>query len=406
MTQEAADSSSLTNALQLSTRQVSKRAVLFLLRLVLAIGLSTTSSFAYAIGPQLNLDTVNVKQEGTADFSALLLGPDAISDFPSPRFNSGETGDQSFRLYVDLDSIHQITFNGFTLSAYVVDERATAPMTFKFQVTGSPNGTFADLATRVYFHVIDGRVTSTGWILMPVYNGTKTELLKMKGQNDLEYVSVSRPSQIQISLESLPDTLTVYVTDVSSTKDCQSCWLKVSSAVTDKNPLTVDPTTKALLPVDFVPNSVPALMQSALIVKTDVPHDTVTLTVTYHTYPGGAARKQTIPVKVRFNPALWALALALVGGVVLGLIARYLLNGKLGKDNESGLHAIFAALVFGFIGEVIGVLLTSFGNSKLVLFDLNLDPRQVFPAFILAVLISGGSTVVSWMQGIFGKSHD
>jgi len=153
-----------------------------------------------------------------------------------------------------------------------------------------------------------------------------------------------------------------------------------------------------------VPKSMPALMQGALIIKPDVPHDTLLLSVTYHTVPGGSARKQTISVPIRFGPGLFGLALALCGGLALGLTARYLLTGKLGKDTEPALHAILFALVFGLIAESIGFMMTAYGNSKLVLFDLDIDPRQLFPAFILATLVSGGSAVITWMKGLFGKT--
>lgn len=81
-----------------------------------------------------------------------------------------------------------------------------------------------------------------------------------------------------------------------------------------------------------------------------------------------------------------------------------MLTGKLGKDNERAVHAIFAVIVFGLIAEFVGILLTAYGNSKLVLFGLDIDPRQLFPAFILAMLVSGGSAVVSWVKELFGRT--
>jgi hypothetical protein len=59
--------------------------------------------------------------------------------------------------------------------------------------------------------------------------------------------------------------------------------------------------------------------------------------------------------------------------------------------------------VLALIAEVVGVMMTAYGNSKLVLFNLDVDPRQLFPAFILAMLISGGSAVGTWVKGVFGK---
>src|ERR1700739_2546171 len=64
-------------------------------------------------GPQFTMDSVNVRQEGVVSFSTLFAGPDPRSDFPEPRFLVGQTDDQAFRLYVDVDSIQQVRFNAF-----------------------------------------------------------------------------------------------------------------------------------------------------------------------------------------------------------------------------------------------------------------------------------------------------
>jgi hypothetical protein len=145
-------------------------------------------------------------------------------------------------------------------------------------------------------------------------------------------------------------------------------------------------------------------MQGALAVKSDVPHDTLALTLTYHTVPGGNDRRQTVLAMVRFGPGLLGLALALLGGIGLGLAARYLITGRLGNENERAFHAVLLALVLGIIAEFVGILLTAYGNSKLILFGLDIDPRQLFPAFILALLVSGGAAVTGWVKDFFGKS--
>ncbi len=239
---------------------------------------------------------------------------------------------------------------------------------------------------------------------MPVYNATKTDLLVAEKQNEPAYVSVSGTTPLQIRLSNVADTLPVSVTDVSVGEGCPKCWTRVASPVNEKSPLQIDPGTAASLPIDLSPNSIPALLQGAIVVKTDIPHDTLSMTVTYHTVPGGADKKQTLLAQVRFGPGLFGLAMALCGGIALGLAAKYLLTGKLGKDGERSVHAISSALVFGIIAEFVGVMLTAYGSSKLVLFGLDIDPRQLFPAFILAMLVSGGPAVVSWMKELFGKA--
>jgi hypothetical protein len=361
--------------------------------------------FAQPAGPQLILDSVNVRQEGVVSFSTLALGSESRSDFPEPQFLLGQTDDQAFRLCIDLASIQQVRFNAFTFTAYLVSDKGATPAAYRYQITGNPAGQFHDSPVRVSFHVKNGSNALQGSILMPVYNATAGDLLEVGQPSELTYVSVSGSTPLQVRLGNGADALPIAVTDVAVSEDCPNCWTRIDSKVNEKNPLAIDPATNATLPLSLFPNTIPALLQGALAIRTDVPHDTLALTVTYHTLPGGADRRQTIPAKVRFGPGLFGLALALCGGIALGLAARYLLTGKIGKENERALHAILTALVLGTIAEFIGILLTAYGNSRLILFGLDIDPRQLFPAFILAILVSGGAAVTTWVKDLFGKTR-
>ena len=361
-------------------------------------------ALAQPASPQLIMDSVNVRQEGVVSFSTLALGPENRSGFPTPQFLLGQTEDQAFRLCIDLASIQQVRFNTFTFTAYLVNNKAAAHEAYGFQITGNPAGLFRDSPVRVAFHVKTGSTVIPGSILMPVYNATTGDLLVVEKQNEPAYVSVSGTTPLQIRLGDVADTLPISVTDVAVSEDCPRCWTKVSASVNEKNPLTVNPGSSATLPLNLAPNTIPALLQGALAVRTDVPHDTLSLILTYHTVPGGTDRRQTVSAKVRFGPGLLGLALALCGGITLGLAARYLLTGKLGKENERALHAILSALVLGVIAEFVGIMLTAYGNSRLILFGLDIDPRQLFPAFILAILVSGGAAVVTWIKELFGKA--
>jgi len=369
-----------------------------------ALIIPASGASAQLAGPQFTMDSVNVRQEGVVSFSTLFLGADTRSDFPAPRFLLGQTDDQAFRLYLDVDSIQQVRFNAFTFTAYLANAKEAGRGAYKFQVTGNPTGSFRDAPVRVSFHVKSGSSSAVGGILMPVYNATKTDLLVPEKQTEPAYVSVSGSTPVQIRLGNVADTLPVAVTDVVVSESCPKCWIRIDSPVNEKSPLLVDPGAASNLAINLFPNSIPALLQGALVVKTDVPHDTLSVTVTYHTVPGGADKKQTVLALVRFGPGLFGLALALIGGIALGLAARYLLTGKLGKNDERAVHAVLTAFVLGLIAEFVGVMLTAYGNSKLVLFGLDIDPRQLFPAFILAMLVSGGPAVISWVKELFGKT--
>jgi len=386
-----------------SGRRASRTLLLLLLTQASLAAILSRPARADAPPPQLALDDVNVKRDGIVTFSTLFQGPDTRTDFPQPRFLVDQTDDKSFRLCIDTDSIQQLRFNAFTFTAYLADAKSSPQKVFKFQITGNPSGSFRDAPVRVSFHVKNAAATSAATIqMLPVYNATKTDLLAVDTQKDPEYVS-SDKTPIEIALSNPPDSLAIAVTDVSVTQGCPKCWKRITSTVTEKSPLPIETGAKANLPIELNANSVPALLHGALVIQPDMPHDTLSLTVTYHTVPGGAERKQIIPYKVRFGPGLLGLSLAVCCGIGLGLAAKYLLTDNVGKKGERVLHAVLTALVLGIIAEFIGVMMTSYGNSKLVVFDLDIDPRQIFPAFILAVLVSGGSAVIAWMKGLFGK---
>ena len=365
---------------------------------------SARPALSQAVAPQLVLDSLNIQQEGVVTFSTLFLGTDSRVDFPASDFLVGQTDDQAFRLYLDVQSIQQIRFNAFTFTAYLANEKAATRTSYKYQITGNPTGSFQDTPVRVSFHAKTGAANSTGAILMPVYNATKFDLLQVTKQDQPVYVSVSGATQVGFQLGNPVDSLPVSVTDVDVAGKCPNCWKQLSSPVSLKSPLQIEPGTSANLSLSVSPNTIPALLQGALILKPSAPHDTVSVTLTYHTFPGGADKKQTVLANVRFGPGLFGLALALCGGIALGLAARYLLTGKIGNDNERVLHAVLSAVVLGLIAEFVGILLTAYGDSQLVLFGLDVDPRQLFPAFILAILVSGGSAVVSWIKDFLGKT--
>ena len=82
---------------------------------LLVFAISASTCFAETVGPQLTLDPVNVKQEGSVSFSVLSVGIEARSDFPGPRFVPAQTEEGAFRLYMDVDSIQQVRFNDIFL---------------------------------------------------------------------------------------------------------------------------------------------------------------------------------------------------------------------------------------------------------------------------------------------------
>jgi hypothetical protein len=245
---------------------VHTRGISFLLLLSL---ISSVAVFADAVNPQLTLDPVNVRQDGVVTFSTLSLGVESHSDLSEKRYILGQTDDQNFRLWVDTESIQQVRFNAFTFAGYVADARDATQKTYKFQITANPTGLFRDVSTKVSFHVKTSASSYSGSIHIPVYNASKTDVLLTEKQGEPAYVSVSGATQIQIPLRNVAESLPVNLTDVAVSEDCRKCWMHISSAVSEKAPFVLNPGTNGRLAIDLAPNTIPALLQGALVISGD-----------------------------------------------------------------------------------------------------------------------------------------
>lgn len=216
--------------------------------LFLGLIISVVPAFSQA-APDLVLDSLNIRQEGVVSFSTLFLGTESRVDFPDSHFLVGQTDNEAFRLYADVDSIQQVRFNAFTLTAYLANEKAPSRTAYKFQVTGNPTGSFQDTPVRVTFHAKSGSANSTGTILMPVYNSTKFDLLQVSRPDQPAYVSVSGATQMEFQLGNPADSLPVSITDVAINGNCAKCWNQLSSSVAPKSSLPIAPGTNASLPL-------------------------------------------------------------------------------------------------------------------------------------------------------------
>jgi hypothetical protein len=58
----------------------------------------------------------------------------------------------------------------------------------------------------------------------------------------------------------------------------------------------------------------------------------------------------------------------------------------------------FTALCLVLASEALLYWGVASGSRPLVLFGLNIDPSQPVPCFFIALIVSGGPTVVAWFQ--------
>jgi hypothetical protein len=156
-----------------------------------------------------------------------------------------------------------------------------------------------------------------------------------------------------------------------------------------------------VIPVKLDVSTFSALWASALKLKGDQPHDNLTFTITYRAGFGGQPRNQRFVFPVRFTPSFWALILAVAIGLVLGFATSLLLDKDKRASRDSAFRALGVAIGLSAVAEIFALVLAA-GGSKVVIFGFDLDPRQFLPTVVIAILVSGGPSVVDAMKRIFG----
>lgn len=377
-----------------------------------ALFLIFTSCGALVSAQELSIvvDTANVRGQGTIDFKEFPLG--LVSAVPSGVDSvSVETSAPRYRLWADLNSIVPGRFGTFSFDLYARDESAPNVGFHRFTITGTPVGGFVDSNDNISVHVLKGATDSKGvlaiplhsggqvdLLAIPVHNGGQVELLASDVPAPLRDVSLGQAKNIDFTFKNKLENLKLQITEITIESECPKCWKgNFNLAQTVQG----DESTEIAIPTKLEPLAFPALGASALKLKSDQAHDTLTFNITYHAAFGGQPRKQRFTFPVRFTPSIWALLLAVFIGVVLGFLLSLLLDQERRASSQAALRAAGAALLLSVVVEILGLALASYGN-KVVIFGFDLDPRQFLPALVIAILVSGGATVVSAIKKAFG----
>jgi hypothetical protein len=143
--------------------------------------------------------------------------------------------------------------------------------------------------------------------------------------------------------------------------------------------------SKTIVLIKISPHFWPALNAALLPIGSSSEHDTLKVSFRYYADFGGQERDGQGKIRLRIAmPFLLLLAFAAIGSFVGALAAFFLPSDPSGQTKKK--VSIGVAVLLALIGESIGVLV-SITNSKIVLFGIDLDARQVLPAFVLGALV-------------------
>jgi len=345
----------------------------------------------------ITIDPVNVHQQGTITFAQFPAGqvpnlPQDIDPF------SVDTDDHQYRIVADLKSIKPGRFGTFNVDLYVQYSSAPNAGLYKFILTGTPIGSFLDSNDYISVHVLRGGGDSKGALAIPLHNTGQVDLISTEVPIPLREVSLGQATNSDFKFTNKLENLKLSITDVKVEDECAKCWKGNIQVAT---PLEAAENQTLVIPVKLEASTFPALWASALKLKGDQAHDNLTFTITYHAGFGGQPRSQHFTFPVRFNPSFWALVLAVAIGLALGFVTSLLLDKDKRSSKDAAFRAFGVAIGLSAVIEIVALALAA-GGSKVVVFGFDLDPRQFLPAMVIAILVSGGPSVVAGVKSAFG----
>ncbi len=344
--------------------------------------------------PSLSIDTVNVRQQGTITFSELMLGTNAPA--PGADLVSAETEDQRFLVAVDLNSVQPGRFGTFAFNIYLQQTDLPHKTFQEFIVTGNPTGVFLDVDDRIAVHVKIADRDSQAYINVPLHSGGQVDLIATEALTKPTDIKLGQQEDAELTIRNKLENLPLVITKIEVKRGCNNCW-KEKDGVFQELKIADNGATAVSLGVK--PNTLPALAESALVVGQDQPHDTLRITITYHAGYGGQERSQQFVIPVRFSPSIWALLAAVLIGSALGFIANIVFDAT---TRASWRLTFGKGLVLAVIVEIVALTMASLG-TKVVVFTFDLDPQQFLPTVVIALLVSGGATVIDILKKVFAK---
>jgi hypothetical protein len=120
---------------------------------------------------------------------------------------------------------------------------------------------------------------------------------------------------------------------------------------------------------------------------------------------GGTPTFQEFTIPVRFTPPLTALLICIVVGAVFGAWLGWLvLRVTPNAPPRSFLSAAtYVSVAVSALVWLLAAVAFSMTDTSVVIGGFSLDPGQLVPAFLIAVLVAGGTPLVNRVKEVWGK---
>ena len=339
----------------------------------------------------------------SVNFTVQDWGPVTNSDLQHLSSQIFQSQQQLFNLDVDTGSFSRDKVNRFQFDLYV--QKSGDSGAEHFHIYEDPVGVFVDYIAPIGISIKSaGNVDSANLSDIPIHAQYEGDVFSRTGKGEPISVELGTSSQLNIpivsNLTNLPASIDA-VTIASTT--CTKCWQGQLIATYDS---TVQPSGPSALILTVQPNTLYALYASAFAVDPHKSQDTLAVYVTSTPGQGGLpSLPQKIEVPVRFSPSFLYLASAVILGSLIGFGVRRLIpvtpsdagaapapvTGRFPRWARDLLLSVATAVIV----ELFGLVLFNNTNTNVVVFGFSLDPSQVAPAFLVAILVAGGPPVVT-----------
>jgi hypothetical protein len=316
-----------------------------------------------------------------------------------------QSDQQSFTVNVDTGSFSRDKVNRFQFDLYV--QKTGESSAEHFHVYEDPVGVFVDYIAPVGVSIKSaGTADSANLTDIPIHAQYEGDIFSRTGSANPISVELGTSSQINIPIVSNLTNLQASINSVTiASTTCTKCWQGQLTATYDS---TVQPSGPSALILTVQPNTLYALYASAFAVDPHKSQDTLAVYVTSTPGQGGLpSLPQKIEIPVRFSPSFLYLASAVIVGSLIGFGIRRLIPAA-ASDAAASAAAVPAtgrfprwardlllSVATAVIVELFGLVLFNNTNTSVVVFGFSLDPSQVAPAFLVAILVAGGPPVVS-----------
>lgn len=361
-------------------------------------------------GPIVTLDSVHPDANSTVSFDVKPADAVSWTSIANHSFANIQLDSGTYRAEVDRTSMKaDVASRQFGFKLYVNRSSLFQQRVFTYEIVEDCAGVFNDTVRSVNISIGQGTSQIKGSILLPLHSPFGASNLLQS-----PYYSANQPYSLNPSappaIKLRTGSQTVFTISATSNLNFMLAHLAPASATVDCGPCLQSPIPVQLSTTDLAPNG------QLIITVTANPNLWKAMSASQHPdsdkYDAilninipftageqgefGAPGQAIIPVEVRFSPPVPLTMLSVLAGTLIGAFIRMLL-AWIPKKTWDWKQFVLGAII-AIVCWAVAMFAASSGNMIIKLFGLTFDPTQIFAAFLLCLLLSGGTGLLKLIE--------